>query len=265
MSRAPYRFDRVATALAGLLLIVTGVALIDWKQHIVRHDYPHRLDLQTLVRWEHAGWWPWATSAAGIVLVLAGLWWLLAHARRARIPTLALPAVQDSTGNGTLTLDTATLEHALTQDLIGHGPVTAARAKTLRDRHGLVVQIAATLDEGATGTAVASCDQRLDEQMSQAFPGSGLRARLVLNAPRPPRRGRTGPSTNRGAITPRKDTTMGLADKAKNAAQDVAGKAKEALGDATNNDNLKSDGQTDQTKASAKKAGEDIKDVFTKD
>jgi uncharacterized protein YjbJ (UPF0337 family) len=55
---------------------------------------------------------------------------------------------------------------------------------------------------------------------------------------------------------------MGLADKAKNAAEDLAGKAKEAAGKATHNKDLQAEGQTDQTKASAKKAGEDVKDVF---
>ncbi len=57
---------------------------------------------------------------------------------------------------------------------------------------------------------------------------------------------------------------MGIADKAKNAAEDLAGKAKEAVGDAKNDDQLKAEGKSDQTKASAKKTGEDIKDVFKK-
>jgi uncharacterized protein YjbJ (UPF0337 family) len=55
---------------------------------------------------------------------------------------------------------------------------------------------------------------------------------------------------------------MGLADKAKNAAQDALGKAKEAVGDAKDDDKLKAEGKADQTEASAKKTGEDIKDVF---
>ena len=57
---------------------------------------------------------------------------------------------------------------------------------------------------------------------------------------------------------------MGIADKAKNAAEDLAGKAKEAIGDAKGDDQLKAEGKADQTKASAKKTGEDIKDVFKK-
>jgi uncharacterized protein YjbJ (UPF0337 family) len=55
---------------------------------------------------------------------------------------------------------------------------------------------------------------------------------------------------------------MALSDKIQNAAQDVAGKAKEAVGKATNNENLEAEGHSDQAKASVKKPGEDVKDVF---
>ncbi len=55
---------------------------------------------------------------------------------------------------------------------------------------------------------------------------------------------------------------MGLGDKIQNAAEDIAGKAKEVVGDKTDNESLEAEGQNDQTKASAKKVGEDVKDVF---
>jgi len=55
---------------------------------------------------------------------------------------------------------------------------------------------------------------------------------------------------------------MGLTDKAKHAAQDVAGKAKEAVGNATGNDGLRNEGKADQAKSSLKKAGENVKDAF---
>ncbi|OBH18537.1 CsbD family protein [Mycolicibacter terrae] len=55
---------------------------------------------------------------------------------------------------------------------------------------------------------------------------------------------------------------MGLTDKARNAAQHAAGKAKEAAGKATGNDELKNEGKADQGKSSLKKAGEHIKDAF---
>ncbi len=57
---------------------------------------------------------------------------------------------------------------------------------------------------------------------------------------------------------------MGIADKAKNAAEDLAGKAKEAVGGATDNKDLEAEGKKDQGTASVKKAGESVKDVFKK-
>lgn len=56
-------------------------------------------------------------------------------------------------------------------------------------------------------------------------------------------------------------TTMSFIDKAKNKAQDAVGKAKEKVGDVTNNDDLKRDGQAAQAEAAAK----NVKDTFTKD
>ncbi|MFY0409684.1 CsbD family protein [Solicola sp. PLA-1-18] len=55
---------------------------------------------------------------------------------------------------------------------------------------------------------------------------------------------------------------MGLGDKISNAAEDLKGKAKEAVGDAKNDDSLKAEGKADQAKADTKKAGENIKDTF---
>ena len=58
---------------------------------------------------------------------------------------------------------------------------------------------------------------------------------------------------------------MGLGDKISNAAEDMGGKAKEAAGNATNNDRLKAEGQADQVKADAKQVGESVKDEFKRD
>ena len=55
---------------------------------------------------------------------------------------------------------------------------------------------------------------------------------------------------------------MSAIDKIKNAVQDLTGKAKEAAGKGTNNEELQAQGKGDQTKAAAKKAGENIKDAF---
>ncbi|HSP61205.1 MAG TPA: CsbD family protein [Ornithinimicrobium sp.] len=55
---------------------------------------------------------------------------------------------------------------------------------------------------------------------------------------------------------------MGLGDKISNAAEDAKGKAKEGVGDATDNERMEAEGKGDQMSASAKKAGENVKDGF---
>jgi len=55
---------------------------------------------------------------------------------------------------------------------------------------------------------------------------------------------------------------MGIEDKAKNTAQDLTGKAKEAAGKVTNNEELEAEGKGDQAAASVKQAGEKITDAF---
>jgi uncharacterized protein YjbJ (UPF0337 family) len=58
---------------------------------------------------------------------------------------------------------------------------------------------------------------------------------------------------------------MGLDDKIGNAAEKLGGKGKEAAGSATGDESLKAEGQTDQSKADIKQAGEKVKDAFKKD
>ncbi len=55
---------------------------------------------------------------------------------------------------------------------------------------------------------------------------------------------------------------MGLDDKAKNKVEDVQGKGKEALGNATGDEQTEAEGKNDQRKSDVKQAGEKVKDVF---
>jgi uncharacterized protein YjbJ (UPF0337 family) len=57
---------------------------------------------------------------------------------------------------------------------------------------------------------------------------------------------------------------MGNQDKVNNKTQDLKGKAKEAWGDATDDEQLEAEGRVDQSKADLKQAGEKVKDAFRK-
>jgi uncharacterized protein YjbJ (UPF0337 family) len=55
---------------------------------------------------------------------------------------------------------------------------------------------------------------------------------------------------------------VGVEDKASNKIDDLGGKAKEAVGNVTGDDDTKNEGKLDQAKSSLKDAGEKVKDAF---
>ena len=55
---------------------------------------------------------------------------------------------------------------------------------------------------------------------------------------------------------------MSALDKAKNATEDIEGKAKEVFGRVTGHKDTEAEGKTDQAEADLKNAGEKVKDAF---
>jgi uncharacterized protein YjbJ (UPF0337 family) len=55
---------------------------------------------------------------------------------------------------------------------------------------------------------------------------------------------------------------MSGVDKAKNAVEDLGGKAKEAIGKVSGDHDTEAEGKADQSKADLKNAGEKVKDAF---
>jgi len=55
---------------------------------------------------------------------------------------------------------------------------------------------------------------------------------------------------------------MGADDKTDNKLEELRGKAKETVGSATGDDELRAQGEADQSRANLKQAGEKIKDAF---
>jgi uncharacterized protein YjbJ (UPF0337 family) len=57
---------------------------------------------------------------------------------------------------------------------------------------------------------------------------------------------------------------MSGADKVKNKIDDLGGRAKEAIGKATGDNDTRNEGRADQARSSLKDAGEKVKDAFKK-
>ncbi len=56
---------------------------------------------------------------------------------------------------------------------------------------------------------------------------------------------------------------MGIGDSMKHKAEEVGGKIKEAVGRATDDEDLQAEGEVDQSKGALKQAGDKIKDAFS--
>jgi uncharacterized protein YjbJ (UPF0337 family) len=63
-------------------------------------------------------------------------------------------------------------------------------------------------------------------------------------------------------VSTEKECDMSGEDKMNNKMEELGGKAKEALGNATDDRDLQAAGQKDQTKSNLKQAGEKVKDAF---
>ncbi len=55
---------------------------------------------------------------------------------------------------------------------------------------------------------------------------------------------------------------MSLGDKISNKTEELQGKGKQTVGEATGNEDLKVEGQQDEAKGNLKQAGEKVKDIF---
>ncbi|MCR3754100.1 MULTISPECIES: CsbD family protein [Lentzea] len=58
---------------------------------------------------------------------------------------------------------------------------------------------------------------------------------------------------------------MGADEKFENKAEELKGRAKEAVGDATDNEQWQAEGRAERAKADIKQAGEKVKDAFRSD
>lgn len=95
MSRRTVLLDRVVLTLIGLVVIALGVAMAAWWLAVDRNvsiggTWTSRLSTAELSEYLHAPWWPWAITSAGVVMILLGLRWLLAHQSRNGIDELRL-------------------------------------------------------------------------------------------------------------------------------------------------------------------------------
>lgn len=179
MKRATASVDRTSTAVVGLALIALGGGAIAWE----RGQFPgrERLDAAFVDTAVDAGWWPWALGAAAIVLVLLGLWWLLAHLPRRSVGTVAFASSADADVDGRLSVDLGTAARSAAKSLAAHEGVVSATGRSVSDRGQRVVEITATLDPAVTSLdKVASAAAQTRNDIVTSLDGTPAAVRILL-------------------------------------------------------------------------------------
>lgn len=180
MGRAVLGLNRLLAVLAGLVLLILGLAAAAWGAGWlvkVWTSAPQTLQLKSASDTFAMAWWPWAAGIAGAVFILLGLWWLLAHLPHRGVGMLALPG---SGKEGRLLIDPAGAA-STAADVLGETPgVRSSSSRVLRDRGQLVVELKATVEPTADLTSVVTATDAVSADLQQVLGRDDARARVRL-------------------------------------------------------------------------------------
>lgn len=178
-SRKVLLLDRVTTLVLALLLGASGVLIIWWWTG--GSPLPDRTDLTSISQVIDRPWWPWASAAIGVVLLLAGLRWTAAHLARHRVSRLTLPGT-DVRGRlsleGAKAVDSAAAAFA---DTLG---VRSAKGVVNRDRGQLVAHVRAVIEPEVDLHRVARQAAEVSSSLAHVIGRDDLRCSFELTVAR---------------------------------------------------------------------------------
>jgi hypothetical protein len=149
MTRRAVAVDRIAIFLLGLALTAAGLAAVAWQHGTLVGGRAVRTSTPELVA---STWWPWASGGVGLVLVLVGIRWLLAHHWPLKASRIALG---DDDG---LTADPAAVASAAGVALAAEPGITKAGGTAILDRGVPTVTLTAVVPAHGLRDGVAAAD-----------------------------------------------------------------------------------------------------------
>ena len=176
ISRATVAVDRLAAFLAAVVLIAGGAAAIIWWFHLVG-GLPRSIDVSALDDATTRSWWPWAAAVLGLLLVVVGLRWLVAHLPRRSVGHLTLPG---SDRSGRLRVAARPLAAAAAASLATADGVTSSSGQVRRERGELVAALRATITPDADLEAVAQAADRTARDLARVLERDDVRCVVRL-------------------------------------------------------------------------------------
>lgn len=180
MRRGVIVLDRLAGLLLAIVLIGAGAAALGWRYNLIP-SAPDRVRIDGLTDLPGQPWWPWATGAGGVLLIVFGLSWLTRHLPRRGVGQLRLPG-SDATGR--LTTDANAAVTAAAQALALTPGVRDGSGHVLLDRGQLVAELHCVLEPSADLTAVQAAAQRAAGDLHHVLARDDLHHRIELRVAR---------------------------------------------------------------------------------
>jgi hypothetical protein len=184
MRRSVLGLDRILAILLGLILLSTGIAVAAWYNGNLRRlfpQFPKELSTKKGSDLANTDWWPWTAGAVGVLLVLLGLWWLLAHLPRRGVGLLVLPG---SGRNGRLRIDPSGPAATAAEVLADTPGIRTAHGKAQRDRGQLIVALTATMDPRADLSQIVAATDAVATDLNTVLGRDDARARILLSVAR---------------------------------------------------------------------------------
>ncbi|MFE6509197.1 hypothetical protein ACFVDI_00985 [Nocardioides sp. NPDC057767] len=175
------RYDRVMTLLVAVLVIALGLLIVDWHYQWVLRTYPAELSTGPASEIVTSDWFPWAFAAAGILIGLIGLVWLLSHLGRRGPSTLRLDA-SDQTGR--VQADLRSIADAAATRLESLAPLTGVTGTVVTIRSRPVILLRGRIDPAAAVAPVADAAETCAQDVAAAFPDDSITCRVLIDQPR---------------------------------------------------------------------------------
>lgn len=176
MTRLTRTADRVATVVVAFVLIAVGAVAVVWTLDRWL-DLPRRTDTADITAVLTSHWWPWVSAIAGVLLILGGLRWVLAHLPSGDVGQLNLPGTGDG---GRLRFNAKSAASTAATVMSRLPSVRSASGKVRRDRGQLVVALDATVDPEADLHELAADADRVVADLAAVMGRRDLYGRVRL-------------------------------------------------------------------------------------
>lgn len=187
MNRGVLAANRAALFVVGAVLVCAGVAMAGWWLAVDRDlrlggwTWGSELSLDPPLQRTQTPWWPWATGAAGVLLLLLGIRWLARHLVSARVRDIRLPG---SGSAGTLEAAVSPVFAAAAAALATTPGVRSATGRIQDRRRQITARIDATIEPRSDLRVVGSACERVAADLRTVLGRDDVTSCIVLSVPR---------------------------------------------------------------------------------